>query len=116
MNEIRLTAKFTIQNGKSEEFKSIASKCVVAVRENEKGKSCSQYDWFFSADGKICHVLETYANSDAVIAHMANVGELLGQLLQISSLSGDIYGELSDELQEAFKGLDIKLFTFYQGA
>ncbi|WP_346860499.1 hypothetical protein [uncultured Draconibacterium sp.] len=113
MKQIHLTAKFNINDGKIEEFKSIASKCVAAVSKNEKGKGSLQYEWFFSKDDKECHVLETYLNSEAFMGHMGNVGELLGQLLQISTLSGDIYGDVSDEVKSALNGLDVKSYSFF---
>ena len=37
------------------------------------------YDWFFSEDETKCVVREVYANSDAMLAHLGNVGELLGR-------------------------------------
>ena len=115
MSNIQLTAKLAIQDGKLEEFKNLASQCIALVKENEKGKTCSQYDWFFSADEKECHVRETYIDSNAVLAHMGNVGEKLGQLLQISSLSGEIYGDLSEEVESAITPLGIKTYSFYSG-
>ena len=116
MKQIHLTAKFHIQEGKTENFKSIAEQCVAVVQEREKGKTCSQYDWYFNADGNECHVLESYTDSSAFMLHMGNVGELLGQLLQISTLTGDIYGNLSEEVQNAISGLDVKIYTFFEGA
>ena len=116
MDKINLVAKFAIQEGKKAEFKSIAEQCIKAVKKNELGITCSQYNWFFNANENECHVLETYANSDAVMIHMGNVGELLGKLLQISSLQGNIYGDLSEELQSAFNGLDVKKYSFFGGA
>jgi len=116
MSTIHLTAKFAIQEGKTETFKNIAKQCIKVVKENEKGKTCSQYDWYFNANASECHVLETYADSNAVMTHMGNVGELLGQLLQISTLTGEIYGNLSEEVQNAISGLDVMSYTFYEGA
>ncbi len=115
MENIRLTAKFRINSGQVDKFKQIANDCLVVVKEKEASKGTLQYDWYFDESEQECHVLETYANSDAVMAHIANVGPLLEQLLQTSSLSGDIYGNLSPELEEAFKGLDVKTFSFFQG-
>lgn len=46
-----------------------------------------QYDWFFNVDETSCVVREAYANSDAVLAHMGNLGELLGQLAEFGGAS-----------------------------
>ena len=115
MKKIQITAKFKIHKGKVEEFKKIASACVIAVEKNEKGKGALQYDWFFSPDNSECVVRETYADSNAVLAHMGNVGEMLGQLLTMSDFELEIYGNPSEELQKAAAALNPKVYPFYQG-
>jgi quinol monooxygenase YgiN len=113
MKNIQLTAKFKIHTGKLEEFKRIAADCVTAVKKNEKG--ALQYDWFFSPDESKCIVRETYVDSNAVLAHMGNVGELLGQLLGLADFKLEIYGKMSEELQNAAAGLNPKVYSFYMG-
>lgn len=115
MKKIQLTAKFKIHQGKVDEFKKIASDCVSTVTKNEKGKGALQYDWFFSPDETDCVVRETYTDSNAVLAHMGNVGELLGQLLAMSDFELEVFGNPSEELQKAAAGLNPKVYSFYQG-
>jgi len=115
MKEIQITAKFKIHPGKLDQFKTISGACVAAVEKNEKGKGALQYDWFFSPDNSECIVRETYVDSNAVLAHMGNVGELLGQLLGMSDFELEIYGNPSEELQEAGAPLNPKVYSFYQG-
>jgi len=115
MKKVQITAKFKIHKGKLAEFKKIASDCVVAVTKNEKGKGAIQYDWFFSPDETECVVRETYADSNAVLAHMGNVGEMLGQLLAMSDFELEVYGNPSEELQKAAAALNPKVYSFYQG-
>ena len=40
----------------------------------------------FSFDGNTAHCREGYADAEGLLAHLDNVGELLGQALQISEL------------------------------
>ena len=115
MKNIQITAKFKIHKGKLDEFRKIASDCVVAVAKNEKGKGALQYDWFFSPDNSECVVRETYIDSGAVLTHMGNVGELLGQLLTMSDFELEAYGNPSEELQKAAAALNPKVYSFYQG-
>ena len=115
MKNIQITAKFKIHQEKVEEFKKIAADCVVAVAKNEKGKGAIQYDWFFSPDNSECIVREAYTDSNAVLAHMGNVGEMLGQLLAMSDFELEIYGNPSEELQKAAAALNPKVYSFYQG-
>lgn len=115
MENIQITAKFKIHVGKVEAFKNIVGACVAAVTENEKGKGALQYDWFFSPDESECIVRETYVDSNAVMAHMGNVGEMLGQLLGMSDFELEIYGNPSEELQQAGAAFNPKVYSFYQG-
>jgi quinol monooxygenase YgiN len=115
MKNIQITAKFKIHDVKVEEFKKIADDCVVAVAKNEKGKGAIQYDWFFSPDEKECVVREIYTDSNAVLAHMGNVGEFLGQLIAMSDFELEVYGNLSEDLQKASAPLNPKVYSFYQG-
>ena len=52
MKEIRATAQLRIQQGKLQEFKLVAEKCVQSVREKDKGTV--QYDWFLNEDQMLC--------------------------------------------------------------
>ena len=113
MKNIQLTAKFKIHTGKLKEFKKIAADCITAVKKNETG--ALQYDWFFSPNESECLVRETYVDSNAVLAHMGNVGELLGQLLGLADFELEIYGNMSEELQNAAAGLNPKVYSFYKG-
>lgn len=115
MKEIQITAKFKIHKGKLEDFKKIADDCVVAVAKNEKGKGAIQYDWFFSPDETECSVREIFADSNAVLAHMGNVGEMLGQLLAMSDFELEVYGNPTEKLQQASAPLNPKVYSFYKG-
>jgi len=80
MENIQLTARFLIHEGKEEEFKSLANQCLNIVHEKEKDTTL-QYDWYFNASANECVVRETYTDSNAILIHIGNLGELLGQLL-----------------------------------
>jgi hypothetical protein len=62
-------------------FKALGPKFVAKTR-NETG--CVHYAFSFS--GNSAHCREGYANADAVLAHLQNVGELLGEALKISKI------------------------------
>jgi len=116
MSELHLTARFKIQSGKSEAFRSIASKCIEAVRENEMDRGCSRYDWYFNDDCSICDVLETYSGNEAIFEHMKNVGPHLQELMAISEFSGSIYGSPSAAVKSAMAAMDVVFLTFDAGA
>ena len=113
MNNIQLTARLKIHEGRLEEFKEIAKQALHAVSEKEPG--ALQYDFFFTPDESECVVRERYADSNALLAHLANVGPLLGKALEMSEFSLEVYGEPSEELRSATAALNPKIYSFYQG-
>jgi quinol monooxygenase YgiN len=113
MKKIQITAKFKIHSDKVESFKKIAAECVARVKRNEK--DALQYDWFINPEQTEIVVRETYTDSNAVLAHMGNIGALLGQLLAMSDFELEVYGNLSEELKNAAAGLNPKVYSFYQG-
>jgi quinol monooxygenase YgiN len=116
MKKIQVSAKIAIQAGKQEDFKNVARKFLGAVNEKEKGKGgILQYDWFLSADGTTCSVRETYADSNAVLAHLANVGSIVAELAAVSTFEFEVFGTPSDELKAATKDLPIKAYSYFQG-
>ena len=113
MNNLQLTARLKIHEGKLEEFKELAKQALHAVKEKEAG--ALQYDFFFNPEQTECVVRERYADSNAVLAHLANVGSILGKALEMSDFSLEVYGEPSEELKSATASLNPKIYSFYQG-
>lgn len=85
MKTIQTTAILKIHEGKLQDFKAIAEKCVATVKEKDTGTL--QYDWFMSQDQTECEVREKYVDSGAVLEHMGNLGDTLGALLGVSDLT-----------------------------
>lgn len=52
----------------------MADQCIAVAKE--KDPNTLQYDWFFNPDQTECVVREKYADSDAVLAHIQNLGGL----------------------------------------
>lgn len=113
MKKIHLTACFRIHPGKTDAFKELARKCIAVVKEKEPGTQ--QYDWFYNADHTECKVRETYINSDAVFAHIANIGPYLGQFLAMTDFSGEVYGNPPEALKKALEAFDISYYSYGDG-
>lgn len=113
MNDIQVNARLKIKPGKMEQFKKLANSCVDEVRQKDKGTI--QYDWFYNDQKSECVVRERYVDSEAVLDHMTNVGELLGGLVELSTISLDIYGSPSSELKNALDGWDVTYYDFGVG-
>ena len=113
MNEIQATARFKIHHGQLEPFKRLAQICLESVREKDPGTL--QYDWYFNEDQSECVVRERYKDSEAVLAHVDNLGNTLGELLELCDLSIELYGTPSEQLAKALAGLDLEAYKHYQG-
>ena len=73
------------------------------------------YDWYLNEETMECVVVETYADSQAVLAHVGNVGEHLQKLLEIADIAVEIYGNPNGELRNALDGSGYKIYPFYSG-
>ena len=76
-----LVPYFQVNDGQLDAFKALGPQFVARTR-SEPG--CVHYA--FSFNGSLAHCREGYDNADAVLAHLGNVGELLGEALKISAI------------------------------
>ena len=75
-----------------------------------------QHDWFLSDDGTRCVVRETYANSDAFLAHLTASEPLLGRLIELGGgLELELYGEPSTALHDAIAAFQPRIHSYSQG-
>ena len=78
MNRIQVNAKFAnVSSSNLAEFKKVAAHAL-EIAKREPG--VLQYDWFFDDTDTVCVVRETYQDSEALLAHIANMGEVLNTL------------------------------------
>src|SRR4029453_19113869 len=87
MNEIYGTARIVIHEGKLEEFKHLAERCVEIV--HTKDSRTLEYDLFLNADGTECFVHERYRDSAAGLEHMTNIGPMTEPLSQACTMTGE---------------------------
>jgi quinol monooxygenase YgiN len=104
MGQITLVAEIEIHPGSLARFKSVVAELVAAVQANEPG--ALRYEWFLSADGTRDWNIEVFADSQAVVAHMRNVGDLVPRLLETATFRRvEVLGDLSDEGMAALGSL-----------
>ena len=84
MNELQGIARFKFDEGKLEEFKRLSAQCMQIVRTKDTGTL--QYEMYFNDDQSECIVLERYKDSEALIQHAANVGDLMEAILATGSV------------------------------
>src|SRR5881227_2441951 len=105
MKHLQLTARFKIADDKLEEFKNLVEECISNVKE--KDEETLQYDWYFDEEKTEWILIETYPDSNALLVHVGNLGELFSKLLAFVPLL-ELYGAPSTELMNATNGLNRK--------
>ena len=113
MSELRISAGLDVHDGMLDGFRAAAAACIQAVRE--KDTRTLQYDWYHNEDHSKYIVLEHYRDSEAVLEHLDNLGELLGALLETCDLTVDVFGNPSAELVEAAAAFPTRVYTPLQG-
>ena len=112
MGELRGIVRFTFHADKVEEFKRLSAECLEIVRAKDVGTL--QYDTYFNADESECIVLERFRDSDALILHGQNMAPLMESIMATGTVSGELLGDLSEDLRAQMAGSPVGLFTLYQ--
>ena len=113
-NYIHIRAEVTIEEGKKEEYKKLIQDMIGAVEANEPGTI--NYQFYFDKSESECIVWETYADSEALLAHNSGVASqtILPKIHGVSKIRRlDVYGNPSEELQNVLSG--IQTFNRFAG-
>lgn len=104
---------FKVQSGKLEAFKALCEQCVENTSQEPK---CLYYG--FSFDGDVAHCREGYEDAEGALAHLENIGPLLGEILKISELTRlEIHGPEEElaKLREPMADLKPQAFVLEYG-
>jgi quinol monooxygenase YgiN len=113
-NNIRATAEHSISEGKINEFKKLAAEIIDRVEASEP--NTLSYEWFISNDESKCYVVQIYKDSEAVMAHLENVADLMGPFHEVAPLTGlMIFGSPSNELRQALEPVGVRIFEHWNG-
>ena len=114
MSELIGIARFKFHEGKREQYLRLSEQALDLVRANEPGTL--GYDLYLNDDQSECMVIERYRDSEAAMAHAANLGHLFEAVLAtVSVIHGELLGELSPELRANLAGSDVPVvFTPYR--
>ena len=113
MSELLGIARFKFHEGKVEEYKRLSAEAMEIVRTKDSGTL--QYDIYLNDDESECMVIERYRDSDALIEHGENLGDLSGAILAtVSVVHGEVLGEASEDLRAGLSGSPVQLFAPYQ--
>jgi quinol monooxygenase YgiN len=109
VSELQGIARYKFHEGKLEEYKRLNAQCMEIVPTKDTGTL--QYEVYFNDDQSECIVLERYRDSEALIEHLTNLGEIGEAILATGSVSGELLGEPSAELRARLAGSPVRLFT-----
>jgi quinol monooxygenase YgiN len=114
MSELLGIARFKFHEGKREEYLRLSDQAMEMVRANEPGTL--QYDIYLNHDQSEVMAIERYRDSEAAIAHAANLGDLFPAVLAlVDVVHGELLGEPSEELRAKLAGSDVPaVFTPYK--
>ena len=112
MSELQSVARLKIHEGKLDEFKRLAARCAELVRTKDTGTL--QYEQYLNSDGTECLVFERYRDSQALLDHLANMGDTMAAILQTCSASGEICGTPSPELIARLEGAPVQVYRPFQ--
>jgi len=113
--QVHFLVDLAIHEGKFDSFDNTAQEMVASSRM-EPG--ALRYEWFLSADRKRCRIVETYANADAVLAHLTGwaVVEGVPKLLGASSLNRfEVYGDPGAKAAAMLAGYGAEIFAPWCG-
>jgi quinol monooxygenase YgiN len=116
-NQIHFRAEFTIEEGKIEEYKELVQDMSRAVEANEP--DTIDYQFYLNRDDETkCIVHETYANSEAVLAHNRSVASqtISPKIFSVSRISRfDVYGNPSEELRKVLTSFSPQFYNLFAG-
>jgi quinol monooxygenase YgiN len=115
-NQIHFRVEFTIEEGKIEEYKKLIQEMSRVVEDNEP--DTINYQFYLNRSETKCIVHETYANSEAALAHNNGIASqtILPKIFGVSRISSfDVYGNPSEELQKVLKNFSTQTFNLFTG-
>lgn len=112
---VRFVVDLTIQDGRLDEFESIA-RTMIADTQDEPG--ALHYGWYFSNDHRRCRILETYRDADAVLAHMTGPAVQAGvpRMLEFAKITRfEVYGDPGPKSAQMLTKVGAEIFEVWDG-
>jgi quinol monooxygenase YgiN len=109
-DRITIIATSKLINNKITELQKTVKELQEYCLKTEKGML--QYDWYISENSETIKVLETYADSEAVLFHFDNYKPFAARLSESRSFNSlEVYGNASPELKQRVRKINAEHFT-----
>ena len=112
-NIVSIHPYFRAQPGKVDAFREICKKFIEKTATEE---ACLFYGFSFNGDEIFCR--EAYVGAEGLLAHLANVGDVIAEALTVSELTRvEIHGNADElaKLKEPLAELNPVWFTYECG-
>jgi quinol monooxygenase YgiN len=111
VSELQGIARVTFHEGAVEEFKRLSAQAMEIARTKDSGTL--QYEIYLNDDESEGVVLERYRDSEALIEHAANLGDLSAAIFATGTFVGEVLGEPSAELTASLADGPVRIFKPY---
>lgn len=112
---VHVLVEVTIYEGRLDAFEGIVRE-MLAGSQSESGTV--GYEWYLSIDHRRCRILETYADSIALLAHFNGpvVQQLVPKLLEQCRVDrSEVYGDASPAARAMLAGFGAEVFDRWKG-
>ena len=100
--------------GRFEALRDVIDRVIAHCSQTEPGML--GYDWYVNADESECRVVETYADSDAVLFHFQNYARFTEELATCRTMKRlQVLGEPSEALTTALAAMSPPVFRPFTG-
>lgn len=101
--KISWNIQLAIQDGQYDNSRILMEEMVASTR---KESGVLRYEWYISADHKICHISEAYVDSQAVATHLQTFAHhfLTRFMTCFQPTQFTVYGAPSNEVQQVTDG------------
>jgi quinol monooxygenase YgiN len=111
VSELWGIARVKFHEGKVEEFKRLSAQLMEIARTRDSGTL--QYEIYLNDDESEGVVLERYTDSEALIEHGANQGDLAAAIFATGSFSGEVLGQPSAKLKASLADAPVRMLKPY---
>ena len=113
-NEIQYTIEWAIKPGGEAKFNELAKTAISNVKNNEPGMK--GYQWYYNKDKTKCYTSEWHTDEASMVAHFANVEDVLPQLLECSDITRfEVFGTPGKEATEKLEDMGAQIFAYHDG-
>jgi quinol monooxygenase YgiN len=103
--------ELSVRPGALPDLKDLMKEMVAATAGNEPGTL--NYEWTLDEEGRACHIFERYADSSAVMAHLATFGEKFSDRFMslVEPTRIVLYGNPDEQVKGALADLNPVVMT-----